>query len=86
VAYDDTLTAEYSSPRLSSVHIAWKEMTMNGLNYLLNLCYDMQRPVERQFPVGLSWRNTIAKPAKQTKQTKPVQPARTRKAVKQADV
>lgn len=60
IGYDDTDTAEFSAPRLSSVHIAWREMTMNGLNFLLNRCYDMNRPVVHQFPIGLTWRSSVA--------------------------
>lgn len=64
IGYDDTETAQFSAPRLSSVHIAWREMTINGLNYLLNLCYDMNRPVIRQFKVGMTWRSSVEKVAK----------------------
>lgn len=64
IGYDDTETAEFSAPRLSSVHIAWSEMTMNGLNFLLNRCYDMNRSIERQFPVGMTWRSSVAKARK----------------------
>jgi LacI family transcriptional regulator len=67
IGYDDTETAEFSAPRLSSVHIAWREMTMNGLNFLLNRCYDMHRPVVRQFPVGMTWRSSVAKAPKSPK-------------------
>lgn len=61
IGYDDTFTAEFTAPRLSSVHIAWREMTLNGLNFLLNRCYDMERPVERQYPVSMTWRSSVEK-------------------------
>ncbi len=61
LGYDDTETAEFSAPRLTSVHIAWREMTMNGLNELLNRCYDLGRPVTRQFAVGMTWRSSVEK-------------------------
>lgn len=61
IGYDDTDTAAFSAPRLSTVHIAWREMTMNGLSYLLNSCYDLDRPVQRQFPVSVTWRSSVAK-------------------------
>ena len=70
IGYDDTETAEFSAPRLSSVHIAWREMTMNGLNFLLNRCYDMHRPVQRQFPVGMTWRSSVSKARKSVKLNK----------------
>ena len=64
IGYDDTVTAEFTAPRLSSVHIAWREMTLNGLNFLLNRCYDLGRPVERQFAVSMTWRSSVEKPAR----------------------
>jgi LacI family transcriptional regulator len=60
LGYDDTHSAEFTAPQLTSVHIPWSEMTMNGLNYLLNRCYDLKRPVTRNtscmWPNGRRWR------------------------------
>jgi LacI family transcriptional regulator len=64
LGYDDTETAEFSAPRLSTVHIGWREMTVSGLSFLLNRCYEMQRPVARRFPVRVTWRSSLEKPAK----------------------
>jgi LacI family transcriptional regulator len=61
VGYDDTETAAFCAPRLSTVHIAWREITMNGLSFLLNRCYDMGRPVKRQLPVSMTWRSSVTK-------------------------
>lgn len=72
IGYDDTETAQFSAPRLTSVHIAWREMTMNGLNYLLNLCYDVDRPVVRKFEVGMTWRSSVEKAAKPTSTKKKI--------------
>ena len=63
IGYDDTPSAEYSAPRLTSVHIPWREMTQNGLNALLNRCYDLDRPVQRDFPVSVTLRASLAKAA-----------------------
>jgi len=60
IGYDDIPAAAYSAPRLSSVHIPWREMTRNGVAGLLNLCYDMRRPVTRAFPVSVSLRASLA--------------------------
>lgn len=60
IAYDDTPSAEFSAPRLTSVHMPWREMTLNGVNALLNDCYDMQRPVTRSFPVSVTLRASLA--------------------------
>jgi LacI family transcriptional regulator len=60
LGYDDTQTAEYSSPRLTTVHIPWRDVTMNGLNWLLNRCYDANRPIERKFAIGITQRASLA--------------------------
>lgn len=61
LGYDDTNTAEFTAPRLSSVHIAWREMTQNGLSFLLNRCYGLERKVVRKFEVSLTKRSSIKK-------------------------
>ena len=60
LGYDDTPSAAFSAPRLTSVHMPWREMTQAGINALLNLCYDMRRPVMREFPVSLTMRASLA--------------------------
>jgi LacI family transcriptional regulator len=60
LGYDDTQTAEYSSPKLTSVHIPWRDVTMNGLHWLLNRCYELNKPVERKFPVSVTQRASLA--------------------------
>ncbi len=62
LGYDDTQTAEYSAPRLTSVHIPLREVTVNGLNFLINRCYDSLLPVEREFPINVVWRASVALP------------------------
>lgn len=63
IGYDDIPTAEYSAPRLTSVHTSWHAVTLNGLNELLNRCYDLGRPVLRNFPVGVTLRASLARAA-----------------------
>lgn len=63
IAYDDTPSAEFSAPRLTTVHMPWREMTMNGLSALLNRCYDLRRTVTRSFPVTVTLRASLAKAA-----------------------
>jgi len=63
IGYDDTPSAEFSAPRLTSVRMPWREMTRSGLNALLNRCYDTQRPVERSFPVSVTLRASLAQAA-----------------------
>ena len=61
IGYDDTPSAAFSAPRLTSVHMPWREMTLNGLNALLNRCYDLDRPVERSYPTTVTLRASLAK-------------------------
>ncbi|MFL6656995.1 MAG: LacI family DNA-binding transcriptional regulator [Massilia sp.] len=61
LAYDDTHSADFTAPRLSSVHMPWTEMTLNGLNCLLNRCYDMARPCTHDYPVSVTERASLAK-------------------------
>jgi LacI family transcriptional regulator len=61
LGYDDTPSAAFSAPRLTSVHMPWREMTQNAINALLNLCYDMRLPVTRDFPVSVTLRASLAK-------------------------
>jgi LacI family transcriptional regulator len=61
MGYDDTSTAEYSAPRLTSVHVPWCEVTLSALNWLLNKCYGGSRPVKRKLQVSMSWRSSVAK-------------------------
>jgi LacI family transcriptional regulator len=60
LGYDDTHSAAFTAPRLTTVRIPWSDMTMNGLNYLLNRCYDMERPVARHFEPTLTRRASLA--------------------------
>ncbi len=60
LGYDDTHSAEFTAPGLTSVHIPWSEMTLNGLNYLLNQCYEMDRPVERDYRLHVTQRASLA--------------------------
>ena len=59
LGYDDTPSAEYSAPRLTSVHIPWRDITQNGLHWLLNHCYESSYSVIREFPVSVTWRDSV---------------------------
>jgi LacI family transcriptional regulator len=60
LGYDDTPSAEFSAPRLTTVRIPWRDVAQNGVNELLNRCYGGQRPVRRSFPISLTERDSIA--------------------------
>jgi LacI family transcriptional regulator len=61
IGYDDTPSAEFSAPRLTTVHMPWREMTQSGVSDLLNRCYELQRPVTRNFPVSVTLRASLAR-------------------------
>jgi LacI family transcriptional regulator len=61
IGYDDTPSAEFSAPRLTTVHMPWREMTQSGVSDLLNRCYELQRPVSRNFPVSVTLRASLAR-------------------------
>jgi LacI family transcriptional regulator len=63
IAYDDTPSAAFSAPRLTSVNLASAEMTANAVNELLNRCYKRNRPVARTFPLGVTLRASLAQRA-----------------------
>lgn len=65
LGYDDTQTAEYSAPKLSSVHVSWREVTIDGLNSLRNHIYGFRLPVRRQAPVSITRRGSLAEIATQ---------------------
>jgi LacI family transcriptional regulator len=59
LGYDDTPSAEFSAPRLTTVHIPWRDVTLSGLNALLNRCYGGARPVARDFPISVTQRASL---------------------------
>ena len=60
LGYDDTATASFSAPPLSSVHVPWTEVTINSLNQLFNLCYGTEHRVERDFALSMTQRGSLA--------------------------
>lgn len=67
VGYDDTSAAEFLAPPLTSVHVPWQDVAINGLNRLFNICYDTEHPVLRDFPLSLTRRQSLAKAPSTTK-------------------
>jgi len=63
IGYDDTPSADYSAPRLTSVRLPWREITQNGILQLLNLCYGLGHPVERDFEIRVTQRVSVSAPA-----------------------
>lgn len=63
LGYDDSPSAEFAAPRLTSVHIPSHDVALAGLHWLLNRCYGLALPVARQFDIGVTWRASVAAPA-----------------------
>jgi LacI family transcriptional regulator len=61
LGYDDTHSAKYSAPQLTSVHIPWPEITRSAVRWLLNQCYGSRHAVQRDFPISVTWRASVAK-------------------------
>ena len=59
IGYDDTPTAEFAVPRLTSVHMPIREVTQAATRTLLNRCYDLGLGVERQFGVTVTARASL---------------------------
>ncbi|MFJ1472010.1 LacI family DNA-binding transcriptional regulator [Massilia orientalis] len=62
IGYDDTPSADYSAPQLTSVHLPWREMTQNGVWQLLNLCYGLSHPVVHDFEIQVTQRSSVSSP------------------------
>ena len=59
LGYDDTPAAEFAVPRLSSVHMPIREVTLAGTRALLNQCYGLDLFVDRHFPVSITARASV---------------------------
>lgn len=61
IGYDDTPSAAFCAPRLTSVHVPWHDITVNAIGALLNRCYGSDRPVAREFAISVTHRDSLAK-------------------------
>lgn len=59
IGFDDSTLAQYSSPPLTTVHIPITEVAINGCRFLLNLCYGLDLPVQRDFSPSVAWRASL---------------------------
>jgi LacI family transcriptional regulator len=60
MGYDDTAVAAFTAPALTTVRIPMDKVTTNACRFLLNLCYGMNLPVERDFAAQVVWRGSVA--------------------------
>ena len=59
IGYDDTDMATYTAPRLTTVHIPLAELGAQSCRHLLNLCYGLALPVQRDFAPQVVWRESV---------------------------
>lgn len=60
MGYDDVDFSAYTSPALTTVHVPIREVATNGCRHLLNLCYGLKLPVQRNFQPHVVWRGSVA--------------------------
>ena len=61
IGYDDADFAPYMAPPLTTVHIPSASIASNATRHVLNLCYGMDLPVERESSLSISWRQSVGK-------------------------
>ncbi|MEO5795229.1 MAG: substrate-binding domain-containing protein [Rhodoferax sp.] len=59
IGYDDTDVATYTAPPLTTVHIPIAQLAANSCRHLLNLCYGLALPVQRDFTPHVVWRESV---------------------------
>jgi LacI family transcriptional regulator len=59
LGFDDSAIAAYSSPALTTVRIPIEDAAANGCRFLLDLCYGLVLPVQREFPSAVVWRRSV---------------------------
>ncbi|MDE2181392.1 MAG: LacI family DNA-binding transcriptional regulator [Alphaproteobacteria bacterium] len=61
MGYDGIDLSAFTVPPLTTVMIPWRDIVTNALHHLLNLCYDMNMPVQRDLPAKILWRRSVAR-------------------------
>ncbi len=61
MGYDGIDLTALTVPPLITVLIPWRQIASHALHHLLNLCYGISLPVERDSPAQVTWRDAIAR-------------------------
>ena len=61
MGYDGIDIAALTIPPLTTLLIPWQQIAANALHHLLNNCYGMRLPVERDFHAKVIWRDSVAR-------------------------
>lgn len=59
LGFDDSAMAAYSTPSLTTVRVPIDAVAANGCRFLINLCYGLALPVQREFPSSVVWRRSV---------------------------
>ncbi len=60
MGFDDSVLASYTTPGLSTIRIPIVGAAASGCRFLLNLCYGLALPVQREFPPEVVWRGSVS--------------------------
>lgn len=60
IGFDDSVLARYTAPALTTVRVPIADAARSGCRFLLNLCYGLALPVQRDFPPEVVWRDSVA--------------------------
>ena len=63
MGYDDVESAAYTAPQLTTVHMPWREVTLDAVRWLLNTCYQTELPLSRKYEVSVMYRRSVSAPA-----------------------
>jgi LacI family transcriptional regulator len=61
MGYDGLDLASFTAPPLTTVRLPWSEICVNALNHLLNDCYGLGLPVNRNFSTDVRWHGSVAR-------------------------
>ncbi|MBX3604715.1 MAG: LacI family DNA-binding transcriptional regulator [Piscinibacter sp.] len=60
LGYDDSALAAFTTPALTTVRVPIRAAAESGCRFLINLCYGLALPVQRDFPPEVVWRDSVA--------------------------
>lgn len=84
IGFDDSQMAPYTSPPLTTVRIPIAEVAVAGCRFLLDLCYGLALPIQRDFCPVVVWRDSVGPgphaPITSDAATPPTRVRRTRRA------
>lgn len=60
LGYDDSVLAAYTAPALTTVRVPIRAAAESACRFLLDQCYGLALPVEREFPPEIVWRESLA--------------------------